>query len=274
MQIKEILDLVSDELRDGKSTKYSRSSLLVKLKEGLTQFVQDSKILKKTVYIPAIHQQAIYDLPIFGKALTTIDSEEAIVSGNTTATTTLPTYLSLIRASWRDKLRTGVNRVMRSDSTFERDEAGIAKYQEGPPLYTYNDELSFYQFGIWPVPTDGSGSTANIIDADGSGGTDKDRRIQLDYVRDVLYYSNATNTTLITDLSTLTEDHFLDNGIPLQFQRKLYLLICFLRLKNSIDPTDVQKAANYKQLYETELLEEALRSGSHMERYSQLKVQS
>ena len=262
MQIREVLDLVSDELRDGKATKYSRSSLLLKLKEGITQFVQESKILKKTIYLPASNTQAIYSLPIFGVNLNVIPLEEGLIS-TASNTSQLPTYLSLIRISWSDRLKSGVNRVLRSDSTFERDEAGIAKYQEGEPLYTYNDELSFYQFGVWPVPT-----TA-LIDA-----TVKDRRFQLDYVRDVLYYTDSPNTSLVTDLSTLTEDHYLDDGIPLQFQRKLYLLICFLRLKNSVDPTDVQKAANYKHLYETELLEEALRSGSHMDRYNQLKVQS
>lgn len=272
MRIREVLDLVSDELRDGKATKYSRSSLLIKLKEGATQFVQDSKILKNTIFIPAVHTEGVYSLPVFGTSMSVIAAEEGLIS-SAAGDTELPTYLSLIRASWRDRLKTGENKVLRSDSTFERDEAGIAKYQEGAPLYTYNDELSFYQFGVWPVPT-----TA-LIDADPSDGgvVEKDRRLQIDYVRDVLYYTSGTTqdtNTLVTDLSVLTEDEYLDNDIPLQFQRKLYLLVCFLRLKNSVDPIDVQKAANYKALYEADLLAEALRSGSHMERYNQLKVQS
>jgi hypothetical protein len=260
MQIREILNLVSDELRDGKATKYSRTSLLIKLEEGVTQFVQDSKILKNSILIPAVANQGVYPLPIYGMNINVISGNEA-ASSSASDDDQVPTYLSLIRLGWRDRLNNGDDEVLRSNSTFERDEAGQSRFQIGAPLYHYNDELSFYKFGVWPIPD------SNEIAASGV-----DKRFQLDYVRDALYYTDAANTTLVT--TSLTEDHYLDNGIPLQFQRKLYLLVCYLRLKNSIDPTDVQKAANYKALYESELLEEALRSGSHMERYNQLKVQS
>lgn len=275
MQIREVLDLVSDELRDGKATKYSRTSLMVKLKEGVTQFVQESKILKNSILIRPIPSQGVYSLPVFGTDIKVIAASQGFAVDEVDSSV-IPTYLSLIRLGWRNRLDTGDDEVLRSNSTFERDEAGQARYQSGAPLYHYNDELSFYKFGIWPVP-----SSVDILEDSAKDNSTADRRLQLDYVRDALYYTSGidqrttgVNPTVITDLSTLTEDHYVDNEIPLQFQRKLYLLICYLRLKNSIDPTDVQKAANYKALYEAELLEEALRSGSHMERYSQLKVQS
>ena len=80
MQIREVLDLVSDELRDGKATKYSRTSLMVKLKEGVTQFVQESKILKNSILIRPVPSQGVYSLPVFGTDIKVISTSEIKIS--------------------------------------------------------------------------------------------------------------------------------------------------------------------------------------------------
>ena len=264
MQVKEVIDLVSDELRDSRNTKYSRTSLILKLKEAITQFVEDSGLLKKTVEIKPVAGMSVFDLPIFGQDF--INWEGEAHDSSPSASTKVPTYLKLIRLSWKSLANDGENIVLHSNSTFERDEAGLSYYKEGKPRYYYNDELSFYQFGVWPVP-----------DATALDNSSADNRLQLVYVSDPLYFTSATiqdDTTVVEadDLSDLLETHYLDGRIPIQFQRKIYLLVCHLRLKNSIDEIDVVKAQKYRELYQEELLAPALRVGAHMERYNQLKV--
>lgn len=258
MQISEVIDMVSDELRDSRQTKYSRTSILYKLKEAMTQFASDSNILKNSVQILPVAGTAVYNLPVYGQAFKDYTGQSYIATVADSLVT--PTYLRLIRLGFRDFSNSGANDVMHPNSTFERDEVGNAFNQAGPPLYHYNDELSFYEFGVWPVP-----------DTSALDQTGVDKRLQVDYVRDVLYYSDSAYTTPVSR-SAATENDYLDSAIPAEFLSKIYLLVCFLRLKNSIDPTDVQKAANYLQLYETELLNKALESGSHMDRYNQFKV--
>ena len=274
MKITDILTLVSDELRDSRTTKYSKTSMLLKLKEAATQFVQDSKILKNSVQILPIAGQAVYPLPVFGTAF----DDRTGVPHATGASTSLvvPTYLSAIRIGWRSNFTTPTsqgggttvvtNKLLQPNSTFERDEAGMVFYKAGTPNYLYNDELNFHEFGVWPTPD------AVAIDSIATNPVGAEYRFQIDYVRDVLYYTDLAGTTLSADQENITENDYLDPSIPVQFQRKLYLLICYLRLKNSIDQSDVAKSAIYKQMYIDDLLKPALESGNHMDRYNQILV--
>lgn len=262
MKVGDILTLVSDELRDSRETKYSKTSMLLKLKEAATQFVQDSMILKNSVEIRPVAGQSVYPLPVFG--INFEDFTGVGFAASVTNSQVVPTYLSSIRIGWTGLSSTsGENKVLQPNSRFEMDEGGSSFYAQGTPLYLYNDDLNFNQLGVWPTPD------ATAIDTGG-----EDNRIQLDYVRDVLYYTDAAGTTLSADQEAITENDYLDPQIPIQQQRKLYLLVCYLRLKNAVDPIDVQKAANFKAMYEEELLKQALESGNHMDRYNQIKVSS
>lgn len=247
MLMQEVVTMVSDELRDAKTTKYSNSSIVFKLKEAMTQFVSDSSILKNTVLIDLIENQDVYNLPVYGIPYT----HDSIVDD-----IHVPTYLSLIRLGRVNNTDPNnvSNKIMRPNSTYEQDEVGVNINQSGLPVHHHNDELSFYKFGVWPIPN-----------ADAAL-----EKLKIDYVRDVMYKNSSGD---FISRSEANLNSILDEDIPEEFLSKIYLLVCFLRLKNSTDPNDVQKAANYKTLYEIELLAKALESGSHMDRYNQLKVQ-
>jgi hypothetical protein len=321
MIAKTIVDQVLDELRDTNGTAYSRTSILSKLKEALTQFTRESSMLKHTISYPILVGKSVYPLPEgttnfssdwdFATAGTGVADDTFTVAangdkdfgpgtivgvGSATAPTAFYKYLGSRRVQATSALQTVTladapstalqvesifltgpvlnstmwkvyytprylkairfgllsvagteDRVLTPNSKYERDVVGLNPLQTGTPNYIFNDEFSFFRFGIWPVPN--AACVASYYSS-----------IRLAYVCDA-------------DILT-TENDTIDPGLPDQYLDKLYLLVCFLRLKASVNPEEAAKAPSYEALYKRDLLAPALSASAHIDRYDQLRVMS
>lgn len=227
--LSDVLDKCMRELNSTDGDRFTFQSVLLKVWEALSQFAEDSQILRVQNYvIPLVDGQEEYAMP--------------------------SDYISIIRLANGTKDASALTQFSQRDL----DVLGASRYLQGTPTRYHFQTQSQYSIAVWPIPdADDVPDTNLVTPTDGSGkvfaitpDTDLTGHLVLDYVRDV----NLPSPLPTHNESALSADPTLDTEIPDRYYDKLYLLVCALRLASSRHQADNARAPYFEQRYLKELL--------------------